>query len=138
QGTVALEMLEEEPELDVLIVPIGGGGLIAGNAIAARGVRPSIEIVGVECALYPSMFNAMKGESRPIGGPTLAEGIAVKNVGAMTLPIVRELVSDVLLVEEAYLERAVNAFLTHQKTMAEGAGAAGLAGLLAQPGRFAR
>jgi threonine dehydratase len=137
QGTVALEMLEEVGDLDVLVIPIGGGGLIAGNAIAARGVRPSIEIVGVECALYPSMFNALKGENRPIGGPTLAEGIAVKNVGRLTEPIVRALVAEVLLVEEAHLERAVNAFLTLQKTMAEGAGAAGLAALLAQPERFA-
>jgi threonine dehydratase len=137
QGTVALEMLEEAPEIDVLVIPIGGGGLIAGNAIAARGIKPGIEIVGVECALYPSMRNALKGESRPIGGPTLAEGIAVKNVGALTLPVVRALVSDVLLVEETHLERAVNAFLTHQKTMAEGAGAAGLAALLANPERFA-
>src|SRR5690349_13315689 len=80
QGTIALEMLEEANDLDVLVIPIGGGGLIAGNAIAACGIRPSIEIVGVECALYPSMFNALKGEHRPIGGPTLAEGIAVKNV----------------------------------------------------------
>jgi threonine dehydratase len=136
QGTVALEMLEDTPDLDVLVVPIGGGGLISGNAIAARGIRPSVEIIGVECALYPSMFNALKGESRAVGGPTLAEGIAVKNVGALTLPIVRALVSDVLLVEEAHLERAVNAFLTLQKTMAEGAGAAGLAALLANPQRF--
>jgi threonine dehydratase len=137
QGTIALEMLVDAPDLDVLAVPIGGGGLIAGNAIAARGVRSSIEIVGVECALYPSMFNALKHESRPIGGPTLAEGIAVKNVGEITRPIVEALVSQVLLVEEAHLERAVNAFLTLQKTMAEGAGAAGLAALLAQPDRFA-
>jgi len=137
QGTVVLEMLEEVGDLDVLVIPIGGGGLIAGNAVAARGVRPSIEIVGVECALYPSMFNALKGQHRPIGGATLAEGIAVKNVGRLTEPIVRALVSDVLLVEEAHLERAVNAFLTLQKTMAEGAGAAGLAALLAQPERFA-
>jgi threonine dehydratase len=136
QGTVALEMLEEAPDLDVLVIPIGGGGLIAGNAIAARGMRRSIEIVGVECALYPSMFNALKDEHRPIGGPTLAEGIAVKNVGRLTEPVVRALVSDVLLVEEAHLERAVNAFLTLQKTMAEGAGAAGLAALIAQPERF--
>jgi len=136
QGTVALEMLEEAPDLDVLVIPIGGGGLIAGNAIAARGMRPSIEIVGVECAVYPSMFNALKRENRPIGGPTLAEGIAVKNVGRLTEPIVRALVADVLLVEEAHLERAVNAFLTLQKTMAEGAGAAGLAAMLAQPERF--
>src|SRR5690349_17010042 len=136
QGTVALEMLEEAPDIDVLVIPIGGGGLIAGNAISARGIKPGIEIVGVECALYPSMWNALKGENRPVGGATLAEGIAVKNVGRLTEPVVRELVSDVLLVEEAHLERAVNAFLTHQKTMAEGAGAAGLAALLANPERF--
>jgi threonine dehydratase len=136
QGTVALEMLEEVPDLDVLVIPIGGGGLIAGNAIAARGIRPAIEIVGVECALYPSMWNALNGGNRPVGGATLAEGIAVKNVGRMTEPVVRELVADVLLVEEAHLERAVNAFLTHQKTMAEGAGAAGLAALLSDPARF--
>ena len=137
QGTVALEMLEEAPDLDVLVVPIGGGGLISGTAIAARRIKPSIEIVGVECALYPSMWNALRSEHRTVGGATLAEGIAVKNVGKLTEPIVRALVSDVLLVEEAHLERAVNAFLTHQKTMAEGAGAAGLAALLADPARFA-
>jgi threonine dehydratase len=137
QGTIALEMLEDAADLDVLVIPIGGGGLIAGNAIAARALRPAIEIVGVECALYPAMWNALKGGNRPVGGPTLAEGIAVKNVGKLTAPIVRELVADVLLVEEAHLERAVNAFLTHQKTMAEGAGAAGLAALLANGERFA-
>jgi threonine dehydratase len=137
QGTIALEMLEEAPDLDVLVVPIGGGGLISGNAIAARGARPGIDIVGVECALYPSMRNALKRENRPMGGPTLAEGIAVKNVGAMTLPVVRELVCDILLVDEAHLERAVNLYLTLQKTMAEGAGAAGLAAMLADPARFA-
>ena len=136
QGTIALEMLEEIPDLDVLVVPIGGGGLISGNAIAARGIRPAIDIVGVEAALYPSMRNAVYRENRPIGGPTLAEGIAVKNVGKLTLPIVRELVSDVLLVDEAHIERAVNAYLTLQKTMAEGAGAAGLAAMLAEPQRF--
>ena len=137
QGTIALEMLEEVPDLDVLVVPIGGGGLIAGNAIAARAVRPGIEIIGVECALYPSMRNALKRENRPMGGPTLAEGIAVKNVGILTLPVVRELVSDIVLVDEAHLERAVNLYLTLQKTMAEGAGAAGLAAMLADPARFA-
>ncbi|MBV8746171.1 MAG: threonine ammonia-lyase [Xanthobacteraceae bacterium] len=136
QGTIALEMLEEVPDLDVLVVPIGGGGLIAGNAIAACGVRPGIEIIGVECALYPSMRNALKRENRPMGGPTLAEGIAVKNVGNLTLPVVRELVSDIVLVDEAHLERAVNLYLTLQKTMAEGAGAAGLAAMLADPARF--
>ena len=137
QGTIALEMLEEVPDLDVLVVPIGGGALIAGNAIAARAARPSIEIIGVECALYPSMHNAVKRENRPMGGPTLAEGIAVKNVGALTLPVVRELVADIVLVDEAHLERAVNLYLTLQKTMAEGAGAAGLAAMLADPARFA-
>ncbi len=137
QGTIALEMLEEAPDLDVLVIPIGGGGLIAGNAISARAVKPAIEIIGVECALYPSMWNALNGEQRAVGGATLAEGIAVKNVGTLTAPVVHDLVSEVLLVEEAHLERAVNAFLTHQKTMAEGAGAAGLAALLAHPARFA-
>ncbi|MFY9990518.1 MAG: pyridoxal-phosphate dependent enzyme, partial [Rhodoplanes sp.] len=136
-GTIALEMLEAVPGLDVLVVPIGGGGLIAGNAVAARAINPAIEVLGVEAALYPSMRNAITGENRPIGGPTLAEGIAVKNVGRLTLPIVRELVADIILVDEAQLERAVNAYLTLQKTMAEGAGAAGLAAMLATPERFA-
>ncbi|MGA8295356.1 MAG: threonine ammonia-lyase [Rhodoplanes sp.] len=137
QGTIALEMLEAVPGLYVLVVPIGGGGLIAGNAVAARAINPAIEVLGVEAALYPSMRNAITGENRPIGGPTLAEGIAVKNVGRLTLPIVRELVADIILVDEAQLERAVNAYLTLQKTMAEGAGAAGLAAMLATPERFA-
>ncbi len=137
QGTIALEMLEEAPDLEVLIVPIGGGGLIAGNAIAARARKPSIEIVGVECALYPSMWNAIHGADRPCGGATLAEGIAVAAAGKLTLPIVRELVGDIILVDEPLIERAVNAFLTLQKTMAEGAGAAGLAAMLAEPARFA-
>jgi threonine dehydratase len=136
QGTIALEMLEQAPDLDVLVIPIGGGGLIAGNAIAARAVKPAIEIVGTESALYPSMWNALHGANHPCGGATLAEGIAVKNVGALTLPVVRELVADVLLVDEPTIERAVNAYLTLQKTMAEGAGAAGLAGVLAAPARF--
>jgi threonine dehydratase len=136
QGTVALEMFEDVGDLDVLVVPIGGGGLIAGNAIAAHGLRPAVDIVGVEAALYPSMRNAITGANSPIGGPTLAEGIAVKNVGALTVPVVRELVSDIILVDEAHLERAVNAYLTLQKTMAEGAGAAGLAAMFAAPERF--
>jgi threonine dehydratase len=136
QGTIALEMLEDAPQLDVLVIPIGGGGLIAGNAIAARAKKPAIEIVGTEAALYPSVWNALRGEDRPIGGPTLAEGIAVKNVGKLTLPIIRELVSEIILLDETHLERAVNAYLTLQKTMAEGAGAAGLAAMLAKPERF--
>jgi threonine dehydratase len=136
QGTIALEMLEETPDLDTLVVPIGGGGIIAGNAIAARARRPSIEIVGAEAALYPSFWNALSGENRPLGGPTLAEGIAVKNAGVLALPIVRELVSEIILVDEAHIERAVNAYLTLQKTMAEGAGAAGLAAMLLAPEKF--
>jgi threonine dehydratase len=136
QGTIAFEMLEDTPDLDLLVVPIGGGGLIAGNAVAARSIRPSIEIVGAEAALYPCFWNALSGEHRELGGPTLAEGIAVKNVGKLTLPIVRELVAEIVLVDEAHLERAVNAYLTLQKTMAEGAGAAGLAAMLVKPERF--
>jgi threonine dehydratase len=136
QGTIALEMLEDCPELDVLVVPIGGGGLVSGCAIAARAKKPSIDIVGVEAALYPSMWNAVRKGNRPCGGATLAEGIAVTNVGTLTLPIVRDCVSDIILVDEALIERAVNAFLTLQKAMAEGAGAAGLAAMLAEPDRF--
>jgi len=136
QGTIALEMLEDDPELDLIVIPIGGGGLIAGNAIAAHATKPAIEIVGAEAALYPSFWNALRGEARPLGGPTLAEGIAVKNVGTLTLPIVREHVAEIVLVDEQSLERAVNAYLTLQKTMAEGAGAAGLAAMLACPERF--
>jgi threonine dehydratase len=138
QGTVALEMLDDVPALEALIVPIGGGGLISGIAIAARGRKPTIEIVGAEAALYPSMWNAVNGRHKTIGGPTLAEGIAVKNVGKLTLPVVRTLVSDIILVDEAQLERAVNAFLICQKAIAEGAGAAGLAAMLAEPERFHR
>ena len=123
QGTIALEMLEEVPDLDVLVVPIGGGGLIAGNAIAAQAIRPAIEIVGVECALYPSMWNAVHGGNKPCGGATLAEGIAVSRAGKLALPVVRELVREIILVDEPLIERAVNIFLTLQKTMAEGAGA---------------
>jgi threonine dehydratase len=136
QGTAALEMLVDRPDLDMLVVPIGGGGLIAGNVLAARAARPDIRIIGAEAALYPSVWNALRGESLPIGGPTLAEGIAVKNVGRLTLPVIRDLVERVVLVSEADLERAVNLYLTLQKTMAEGAGAAGLAAMLAEPDLF--
>ncbi len=136
QGTIALEMLEVVPDLDMLVIPIGGGGLMAGNAVAARAVKPAIEIIGAEAALYPSMWNALTGETRSAGGPTLAEGIAVKNVGALTLPIIKALVAEIVLVDEAHLERAVNAYLTLLKTMAEGAGAAGLGAMLTRPERF--
>jgi threonine dehydratase len=136
QGTLALEMLEDEPALDMLVTPVGGGGLIAGVAIAARAVKPGIAVIGAEARLYPAMWDALRGGNLPVGGPTLAEGIAVKNVGKLTLPVVRELVSDIVLVDEAHLERAVNALMILQKTVAEGAGAAGLAALLSEPDRF--
>ena len=119
QGTIALEMLEQAPDLEMLVIPVGGGGLIAGNAVAARSVASAIEIIGAEAALYPSVWNALHGGDRPCGGPTLAEGIAVKNVGVLTFPIVKELVAEIVLVDEVHLERAVNAYLTLQKTMAE-------------------
>jgi threonine dehydratase len=136
QGTVALEMLADAPELEVLVVPIGGGGLISGIAVAAKAKKPDVEVIGVEAALYPSFVNAIRGEDAPIGGPTLAEGIAVKTVGRLTLPIVRALVSDILLVDEVHIERAVAAYATLQRTMAEGAGAAGLAAMLSRPELF--
>jgi threonine dehydratase len=136
QGTVALEMLADEGGLDVIVVPIGGGGLIAGTVVAARGKNPNIEIIGVESVLFPSMRNALTGENRPLGGATLADGIAVKNVGALPLSILRGRIGDIILVDEGHLERAVNLFLTLQKTIAEGAGAAGLAAMLAEPTRF--
>ena len=136
QGTIALEMLSDAPDLDQIVVPIGGGGLISGITVAAKAIKPDIEIVGVEAALYPSFRNAIRGENRPIGGATLAEGIAVKTVGQLPLPIVRDLVPVIFPVEEAMIERAVNAYATLQRTMAEGAGAAGLAAMLANPEHF--
>ncbi len=137
QGTIGLEVLADRPDLDVLIVPVGGGGLISGIAIAAKALRPDIEIVGVETELCPSVWAALRGETAKIGGETLAEGIAVKNVGRLTLPIIREFVDDVVLVGEAAIERAVAEYLLLQKTMAEGAGAVGLAAMIANPARFA-
>lgn len=137
QGTIALEMLSENPEFDCLVVPMGGGGLIAGNALALAALRPDIQVVGVEVERFPSFHNALTGETLPIGGPTLAEGIAVKNVGALTLPIVRAHVGAPVVVPESAVERAVDAFATHQRSMAEGAGAAGLAALLHRPDLFA-
>jgi threonine dehydratase len=136
QGTVGLETLADAPDLDQIVVPIGGGGLISGIAVAVKAIKPAVEIIGVEAALYPSFSNAIRGEDRPIGGATLAEGIAVKTVGQLPLPIVRDLVSDIIAVEEPLIERAVNAYATLQRTMAEGAGAAGLAAVMAQPERF--
>lgn len=136
QGTVALEVLEADPDLQSLVVPVGGGGLIAGIATAARGMRPDIEVVGVQAARYPSMRQALDGESIQCGHSTIAEGIAVKRPGEITLPIVRDLVDDVLLVEEADLEKSVQLMLEQEKTVAEGAGAAGLACVLEHGERF--
>jgi threonine dehydratase len=136
QGTIALELLADASRLDALVVPMGGGGLISGIAIAAKALQPGIEIIGVEVQGYPSFHNALKGENRPIGGPTLAEGIAVKHVGAITRRIAGEMVDHLVLVPESAIERAVDAFATHQRSMAEGAGAAGLAALIHEPARF--
>jgi threonine dehydratase len=138
QGTIGLEMLTDHPDLDVLVVPIGGGGLIAGIAIAAKALKPDIEIIGVEAALYPSMSQAVRGESQDIGGNTVAEGIAVKTPGDLTRPIVESLVSEILLVDEPALEHAVQTYLEVQRLVVEGAGAASLAALLDNPERFAR
>jgi len=136
QGSIALEMIEDGPALDAVVVPIGGGGLIAGMALAYAARAPETQVVGVEAALYPAMWSAMTGIDRACGGPTLAEGIAVRDVGTVTSQILRRLVPLIVLADETALERAVNALLTHQKTLAEGAGAAGLAALLAEPERF--
>ena len=137
QGTLALEMLAEAPELDALIIPVGGGGLIAGNAVAAQGVKPGIEIYGAETARYPSMKQQLAGQTVECGSATLADGIAVKQPGKLTLPIVRERVTEILLVDELALEEAVLLYLEVEKTVAEGAGAAPLAALLAHRPRFA-
>jgi threonine dehydratase len=138
QGTVALEMLEDAPGLEILPIPIGGGGLIAGMATAARHVKPDIRIVGVEPAMYPSFTTKMRGVNAGVGagGATIAEGIAVKQVGDLSYSVVRPLVDEVLLIEEPFFERAVALYCNVEKTVAEGAGAASLAALLAYPERF--
>jgi threonine dehydratase len=136
QGTVAIEFLEDAPEIDSLVVPIGGGGLMSGMAIAAKALRPDVEVIGVQAELYPSMYCAVSGKDLPSAGDTIAEGIAVKKPGALTSAIIRETVDDILLVSEADIEHAVSMFLQLDKTVAEGAGAAGLAAMLAHPERF--
>ncbi len=136
QGTIALEMLASVPDLDVLMVPIGGGGLISGMAVAAKSLRPDIEIIGVQAALYPSMYNLIKGQELPMRGDTLAEGIAVKAPGRITSEIVRALVDDIVLVTEKEIEQALSLLITIEKTVTEGAGAAALAAVLADESRF--
>jgi threonine dehydratase len=137
QGTVGLEMLTAVPELDTLVVPIGGGGLISGVAIAARALKPDLRIVGVQATLYPSMHNAINARELPMRGDTLAEGIAVKAPGRITTGIIRSLVDDIVLVTEPQIERALAALISIEKTVVEGAGATGLAAVLAHPERFA-
>jgi len=137
QGTIALEMIAAAPQLDMLVVPIGGGGLISGIAVAAKALNPELRILGVQAQLYPSMYNAIKGEGLPMRGDTLAEGIAVKVPGAITTDIIRRLVDDIVLVTEDQIERAVAMLIAIEKTVVEGAGAAGLAAVLASPERFA-
>jgi threonine dehydratase len=136
QGTIALEMLEAWPDLEVLVVPIGGGGMIAGMTVAAKGVKPGIEVVGAETLRFPSMYCAVKGTQPEFGGTTIADGIAVKEPGALALPVVREQVSDVLLVDEGDIEQAIVLLLEIEKTVVEGAGAVGLAAVLAHAERF--
>jgi len=130
QGTVALEMLEDQPELDTLVIAIGGGGLISGISTAAKAVNPAIEIVGVQTERFPAMYAAVKGATMPPGQYTIAEGIAVKSPGDLTLPVVRRLVDRIELVSEADIEHAIVVLLEIEKTVVEGAGAAGLAALL--------
>jgi threonine dehydratase len=136
QGTIALEMLAAVPDLDVLLVPIGGGGLISGMAVAAKSLKPDIEVIGVQADLYPSMYNLIKGQQLPMRGDTLAEGIAVKAPGRITSEIVRALVDDIVLVTEQQIEQALSLLITIEKTVTEGAGAAGLAAVLADEKRF--
>ena len=136
-GTVGLELLEDVPGVEILVVPIGGGGLISGIAVAAKALKPSIEIYGVEAELFPSMYDALKGASLPCGGQTIAEGIAVKRPGELTRPIVEALVSDVLLVREEEIECAVATLLEIEKTVVEGAAAAAFAAVMGNPELFA-
>ena len=136
QGTVALELLADAPDLEALVVPIGGGGLISGVAVAAKGLKPGIELVGVQAELYPSMYAKFARASLPCAGDTIAEGIAVKAPGMLTAGIINQLVDDILLVPERDIERAIVLYVEAEKTVAEGAGATGLAALLAVPDRF--
>ena len=136
QGTVGLEMLDQVPSIDTLVIAVGGGGLISGIATAARALKPGIEIIGVQAARFPAMVNAVLGTQHAQGGSTIAEGIAVGSPGKLTQTIVRELVDDLVLVDEADIEQAILMLLEIEKTVVEGAGAAGLAALLKYPDRF--
>ena len=137
QGTVALEMLQAEPNLDALIVAIGGGGLMGGMAVAAKAMKPEIELIGVQTERFPAMFNAIKGQQLPQGASTIAEGIAVPTPGKLPLELISSLVNDIVLVDEGEIEQAIVLLLEIEKTLVEGAGAAGLAALLKHKERFA-
>ena len=137
QGTLALEMLAAQPALDTLVVPVGGGGLIAGIATAAKAIRPGIRVVGVQTQRFPAMVNAVQGTQHPQGGNTIAEGIAVGAPGALCLEVIRQRVDELLLVDEGDIEQAIVMLLEIEKTLAEGAGAAALAALLRHKDRFA-
>ena len=136
QGTIALEMLAQQPDLDALVIAVGGGGLLAGIATAARALKPRLEIVGVQAARFPAMVNAVQGTQHPQGSSTIAEGIAVGQPGDITREVIARLVDDLLLVQEGDIEQAVLMLLEIEKTLVEGAGAAGLAALLRHPERF--
>jgi threonine dehydratase len=136
QGTIALEMLEAQPQLDMLCIAVGGGGLISGMSIAAKALKPNIEIVGVETSRFPSMLSAIKGETPSFGASTIAEGIAVREPGKLTLEIVKKLVSDIVLVDEGDIEEAIVMLLEIEKTVVEGAGAASLAAMMQHRERF--
>lgn len=136
QGTIALEMLAADPDIDTLIIPVGGGGLISGMAVAARHIKPDIEIIGVELERYPSMHAAINGTGATCGGSTLAEGIAVRDVGDISVELCRSLVDEIVLVDEATVEKAVVTLLCQEKLLAEGAGAAGVAAILHNPDRW--
>ena len=138
QGTIALEMLEAAPQLDTLLIPIGGGGLFAGNAVAAHALKPALRLVGVETTAYCSAYAAIQGDPSLVkGGSTIAEGIAVKNVGQHTLPLIRAHAAELVRVEDAQIERAIGLLANVEKVVAEGAGAAALAVLLADPAKYA-
>ena len=137
QGTVGLEMMQDVPELDALVVPVGGGGLVSGIALAAKALRPGIRVYGVESKTWSAMYQRLHGLPVDVGGDTLAEGIAVRDVSELTLALCRKHVDEMLLVDEAAIERALVALIEIEKTVAEGAGAAGLAAVLADPQRFA-
>ena len=136
QGTIALEILDAQPDIDTLVVAIGGGGMVAGMAIAAKAIKPSIEVIGVQMLRFPSMLHALAGTQAQFGASTIAEGIAVKEPGTLTRAVLGALLGDIILVDEGDIEQAIVLLLEIEKTVVEGAGAASLAAMLASPGRF--